>query len=816
MKSPVNTHSVAFLRHYQSKAAQPIRRALPMAITALFSSAILGLSLQATSVSALSLGEPTLRSFLGESLDVSLPLMSSAENEDLTSSCFVLQRVSGDETYLHGREIKLSVAEIRGSKRLRVQSIGPISEPVVRLRMRATCGGGTQVRDYALLLDPPPQSLASIAPSSIAAPTVLASEVSTLKPSAGLGARSPGVWVAREGDSMTGIASGLFPKSKRNQGRYVAALRNTNPNIAGYAASAPLPPGTNVALPDLRSLPQSSARPNPLDLPEKPVNRAPSTTSAVESKASESGESAAALKPKRDRSNKESTKTAQSATQSGTKPKASAKAPGFSLKLSGGDVDTSRSTGVTEEARVSMRQKQLLLDADDQVAALLTLGNSVQRLEKRLDAMQGRPPGSTAAENAQAAAASASKLPSGVAAVATPATAAANTAPTSTEAGATANIAAASAGTTTTAATTPAVDANAVGTPSVSTGADTKTVKPAVAKPTKASAPKQPSIADEIIANWPLWLGGAVIAAGLLALALANRRRKAVKPTYRIEENTLLRPTNDRDETDPEIDTSSLNLDEATNSIDNTQGASFEARKQSAEALLRRATPAAGMPGNTQSAATSSALDTDAEMAFDLDPKPLKSNSTLHNRGLNSPESRVRRLKYMAERFPELGSGTVSIDDSASVINAARLYYDEKQADKAIELLTFGVEERPQQLALWLALFEVYRLENMAVPFTELATKFHVLFASSPEWPKVRHIGYELNPYEHLFAEAVEGVLMGESPFDSMQDNWLNAPVDMSSHYFAQQLRQNLFNEFNVLPGQLDFSPNVIEAAGSQ
>ena len=782
-------------------AAQQIigkRGVLSMLVSALFmgGAAIVVIGGHTNSAFALSLGEPTLRSFLGESLDVSLPLMESAENENVDTNCFALQRVAGDETYLHGREIKLSVAEIRGSKRLRVQSLGPVSEPVVKLRMRATCGGGTVVRDYALLLDPAPQAPNSIAPpSTLVAPTVTAAV--PVRPSTPASAdRSPGVWVAREGDSMKGIATGLFPKSKRNQGRYVAALRNTNPSIAGYAASAPLPPGTNIALPDLRSLPQNPQRKPPLALPEKPVNRASSGTTSVQNKSTTAVEPALA-KPKRTPSEMRADKAAKLNLN---KPQAT-KPSGFSLKLSGGDVDTSRSAGVTEETRAGMRQKQLLLDADDQVAALLTLSNSVKRLEKRLDAMQGRPAGSTQAENTSP---NASALPS---------TAGAVSAAVAPKTEATVPVITPSPTTGIDGASTPASNpaaAPAAPITAATSASDAKNAKTTDAKRPRASATASTSIADDFIANWQLWLGGAAVALGLVALAQLARRRKAIKPTYRIEGNTLLRP-NSGNSAAFDADSANANTNDVPEGIGAGQIASLEARRQSAEALLKRVTPALG----ATEAATSVATKDDADVAFDLDPKPARSGTALHSRGLNSPENRVRRLKYMAERFPELGSGTVSIDDSVSVINAARLYYDEKQADKAIELLTFGVEERPQQLSLWLALFEVYRLENMAVPFTELATKFHVLFAASPEWPKVRHIGYELNPYEHLFADAVEGVLMGESPFDSMQDNWLNAPVDMSSHFFAQQLRQSLFAEFNVLPNQLDFSPNVIETAGS-
>ncbi len=402
MMQRARTHTVAILRHDRRTIATPKRSILPMMVTALFSSAVLSFGLHASVASALSLGEPTLRSFLGESLDVSLPLLSSAENETIDTSCFVLQRVAGDDTYLHGREIKLSVAEIRGSKRLRVQSNNPINEPVIKLRMRAACGGGTVVRDYALLLDPAPQAPGSIAPpTTVNVPVSTANTLLPVKPSnTGNGDRSPGVWIAREGDSMKGIATGLFPKSKRSQSRYVTALRNTNPNIAGYAASAPLPPGTNIALPDLRSLPQNSARPSPLELPEKPTNRAPSNTASAEKKPASETPTPVKEPPKAKR-DRTTNKTTAPTSKPTNKPQTAAKSPGFSLKLSGGDVDITRSTGVTEETRAGMRQKQLLLDADDQVAALLTLSNSVKRLEKRLDAMQSRPAGTTAAENAQ-------------------------------------------------------------------------------------------------------------------------------------------------------------------------------------------------------------------------------------------------------------------------------------------------------------------------------------------------------------------------------------------------------------------------------
>ena len=165
------------------------------------------------------------------------------------------------------------------------------------------------------------------------------------------------------------------------------------------------------------------------------------------------------------------------------------------------------------------------------------------------------------------------------------------------------------------------------------------------------------------------------------------------------------------------------------------------------------------------------------------------------------PEDRVRRLQYMHERYPELESNTVSIDDADSVINTARLYYDEADTaghDKASELLTFAVEERPQEIRFWLAQFEIFRLENMVEEFTELAGKFHVLFSHTPAWPKVRHIGHELAPGNPLFAASGSPLLAGETRFDPIAENWLNAPMDFTSDALMSDLRLALLDDHGV------------------
>ena len=68
--------------------------------------------------------------------------------------------------------------------------------------------------------------------------------------------------------------------------------------------------------------------------------------------------------------------------------KAPPRSDGFQLRLSRSEIDLSRSRNVTDEQRRLLREKQLMLDADDQVAALLSLKNTVKQLEQRLNELQ--------------------------------------------------------------------------------------------------------------------------------------------------------------------------------------------------------------------------------------------------------------------------------------------------------------------------------------------------------------------------------------------------------------------------------------------
>src|SRR5262249_5162928 len=82
------------------------------------------------------------------------------------------------------------------------------------------------------------------------------------------------------------------------------------------------------------------------------------------------------------------------------------------------------------------------------------------------------------------------------------------------------------------------------------------------------------------------------------------------------------------------------------------------------------------------------------------------------------------RQRYIEERFPEIGKGAILLDDVNSVVKGARLFYEDGALARAVELLQYAIERRPGEIKAWLALFEIFRLEQLTGEFAQLATRF--------------------------------------------------------------------------------------------
>ena len=783
---------------FRPRAHHPVDRIGPRRTTLAGAGAFFSAMLFSTATAAIGLGEIEVRSYLAEELNLRIGVIAGIE-DDLDLSCFSVANGAADGAsatpQIGRRDVSLSLVEARGLRYLQLRGTRAYNEPLAKLSIRAGCRADASIsRDFIILLDPPP----ALAPPQSAAhfsTTVVrrealstsssdnASSAAELKPPIavqGQGER----WTVYAGDTLASIAGGIFPKSRSRRNAYISALREQNPLLASVRDTAPLAVGSMLYLPNLQAIARSAPRP-----PQRVNDNA--AAPAARSGAGSSAKAARFTPPR---------------TTSAGKPRASGDR--FSLRLSGGEVDLSRSEGISEDARAQIRAKQLLLDADDQIAQLLSLKNTVKQLEGRLNDMQLKLAATIAAP----------------AAATPPTTASATMAPQIAEPGADASADSANIKIEDAVATVRSGEIPAAAKPALSNGisrvrGDLAPTRATDARPLGAAA-------------WVIALLLAVFAAGGTAWFMARRRRAAdphdaiwtpplapapanIAPAFA---GPIMRTANDtensmaaadalrvaHDHAEAEHDAALLMAIRDNRGRGDERGRRTESPSPIAAASLATQTPPFFEPSQAHRPRSSEA----PADRFELDNAPMASvdfplDGGDHDNVDTAADVRIRRLRYMHERFPELASQTVSIDDTESVINAARLYRDESAGDRACELLNFAIEERPQENRFWLAQFEICRLDNRADEFTALATKFHLLSSHTEAWPKVRHIGHQLDPSNPLFAAAGRAVENGLR-FDPATENWLNAPMDFSADDLVGELRNALFSDHGVDASDFD------------
>lgn len=736
--------------------------------------ALLGLPLP---LAAAALGDIAVRSYLGEPLRARVNLIASPD-EEVLNLCYGV--VSAHDIHAINPNYRVTLTDTRTSRFLTIEGRDAQAEPVVSLKLRAGCPDQSHtIREYSVALDPRPrdvpQPAPAIAPAPAPAPTVVVAA-----PAPVTVVSTEPYWVVRAGDSARTIAQGIYPKSRARQSAYIAALKAQNPEIAGIPDQDSLPEGLPLAMPNLKTLSGVAARAEAPRRAREPG--APREPRAAAPQRAAASASAPAARPERN-----STSTAE------LKPPKSAPLPttsdeGFRLKLSAAGVDVTRSAGVSEEARAKLREKLLLLDTDDHVAQLLSLRNTMRQMEARLVSLQtklGAPAEALAitASVSQPAAKAETVVaePPRVTPVLAPA-----------------------------ASPTPPAVVEASAPPPASAPA------PVVAKPetpAKAATPddpnaglrripavKPPPSAVERFLGDPIGaltstVGLSALGVGLLTAlggGLWWRSRRA-RPYDPGRENALISEA--RRQASSRQGAAAENFDhwaeEEKSAIAQLRGSAVTAANtQSPEAprrvlddtqTLLRKRAAAENVGATSSNDFSATLvleppseSTPAVMDVDLDAGSNRVDLRLDGDEPAKPD-RSQRLKYMEERYPELAAKSASVEDPTSLINLARTYFREGYRVKACELLTWGIEERPQEIRFWLAQFEIFRLENLVPAFNTLAQKFQVLFGFDEAWAKVQHVGSVLDPTDELYHRNLDDPYP-TARFDPLVDNWLNAP----------------------------------------
>jgi hypothetical protein len=148
------------------------------------------------------------------------------------------------------------------------------------------------------------------------------------------------------------------------------------------------------------------------------------------------------------------------------------------------------------------------------------------------------------------------------------------------------------------------------------------------------------------------------------------------------------------------------------------------------------------------------------------------------------------RDRYLAARFPGVARTGADLLETERIIVAARLYFEERKSDRAIELLGLAAAQCPADESLPLAQLEIAFLAQEPALYVTLAASFHAAHPASTQWDEVARLGRAIAPGEALFGAA-------DAPRDTDHygpwpdmPNWIQAPWDLTAEVRATEFHQ--------------------------
>ncbi|HLX25047.1 MAG TPA: hypothetical protein VKR38_16990 [Usitatibacter sp.] len=170
----------------------------------------------------------------------------------------------------------------------------------------------------------------------------------------------------------------------------------------------------------------------------------------------------------------------------------------------------------------------------------------------------------------------------------------------------------------------------------------------------------------------------------------------------------------------------------------------------------------------------------------------------------NSPQARTRD-RYVAARFPGIARRAADLAKLERVIPAARLFFEEGQGDRAIELLDLATEEYPDSDALRLAQLEIAFLLRDAALFCDRAREFRQVLPQSPEWSEIARLGRHIAPGEPLFGHGIQSPERSECW--PATPNWIQMSWDLAAEVLAAEFhRESRRGASHCAEGSLDMT----------
>ena len=115
---------------------------------------------------------------------------------------------------------------------------------------------------------------------------------------------------------------------------------------------------------------------------------------------------------------------------------------------------------------------------------------------------------------------------------------------------------------------------------------------------------------------------------------------------------------------------------------------------------------------------------------------------------------RARRTRYLHSRYHDIAILMPPLDAPQRLINQAGRIHDEGAVEYAKRLLKYSAYSRPYTEEFWLALLEFLYREKFANDYLVNANWFRQYLPDSVNWDEVQRIGYLLDPAAPLFASA--------------------------------------------------------------
>lgn len=152
------------------------------------------------------------------------------------------------------------------------------------------------------------------------------------------------------------------------------------------------------------------------------------------------------------------------------------------------------------------------------------------------------------------------------------------------------------------------------------------------------------------------------------------------------------------------------------------------------------------------------------------------------------------RERYFRSRFPDVPLPAPGSNDASAIVKAARLYFEDGDTARAVELLRQASDMLTRVEGILLAKLEIHYLDHNEAAFTETARIFAERFPGSSEWPAVARLGWRLAPSEALFANARPAKVARDDQYGAWPEvpNWIDAPWDLTGEVLAVELRSRI------------------------